>query len=134
MKGTSRALCILQRLSEAYYSSHKLPGLKHADDFLDQVASLLVDNPNDTRPIQMLYAYFIRVKGSPEIVMEPLLQRLGNVLMRDYRASFEEAQTILNLVVRRLAAIGRLRSRQRHVSYGGGSDPFSSDDTEERSF
>jgi len=38
---------------------------------------------------------------------------LGNVLMRNYRASFEEAQMLLNHVVRRLAAVGRLRSHQR---------------------
>lgn len=129
----NRSFRLVQRLYEAYYSSHPIPDMKNVEDFLDQVASLLVDNPNDTRPIHMLYMYFVRIgaKDPSYTSREQLLQRLGNVLMRNYRASFEEAQTILNLVVRRLAAVGHLRSKQRH-RYHGYTDDYAGSEERNR--
>ena len=106
----NRAQAILCLILEAYYSSHGAPKVRDYKDLLHQVAQLLWENQNDVRPIHILYSYFISV-GSEH--MDRALQDLGHYLVKNYAISSEDVEEMLNMVVRRLTAIGRMRHIQR---------------------
>jgi hypothetical protein len=93
-------------LCESWSSSNTPPHLRSYEDLLHQVGRLLWENETDLRPIQILYAYFVAV-GTEK--MEQTLQDLGHLLMRDYLLPFTHTQMLLNMCVKRLAALGRMR-------------------------
>lgn len=110
-----RAQSIRRIIGEAYYSSYERPNVRDYTDLIHQVSELLSADIHDTRPVLMLYAYFVK-SGSDR--MDKTLQDLGHHLVDNYGFPFEHAEQVLNTVVRRLSAIGRMRSMQR---YNGGS-------------
>lgn len=110
----SRADTLQARLIEAYYSSHEIPDIRSYDDLLRQVADLLAHNPYDTRPIQILYTFFVKV-GSEH--MEKTMQDVGQYMLRLYSLPFAHIEHVLNHVMKRIAALGRLRHLQSNPSY-----------------
>lgn len=123
-RSLTRAHEVIAEVSEAYYSSREKPYVRNYDDLLHQVATMLWQDSHDARPIQLLYAYFVSA-GSD--TMEPTLQDLGNYLMDRYGLPFEHVEQVLNMVARRLVALGRVRAMQRgdhlkHIRHGGDID------------
>ena len=112
---TSRAEFIQAQITEAYYSTHNTPQVGNYEQLIHQTAELLWMNPHDTRPIQMLYVYFVAA-GSER--MEQTLQDLGHYLVNKYVLPFEYVEQLLNVVVKRLAALGRMRHIQAGAQQG----------------
>jgi predicted RNA binding protein YcfA (HicA-like mRNA interferase family) len=107
----TRSREVIESILEAYYSSnHHTPKIHNYDDLLNQTAEMLYRDPHDTRAIQFLYTYLVQV-GSEK--MEQLLQDLGHTLVNEYDLQFEYVERLLNMAVKRLAALGRLRAMQR---------------------
>lgn len=108
----SRADTLQGLLLEAYYSTHETPQIRSYDDLLRQVADLLANDPqDDARPIQILYAFFVKVSAD-EAAMEKTMQDLGQYMLRLYSLPFAHIEHVLNHVMKRIVAMGRLRTMQ----------------------
>lgn len=119
-----RARTIRERLRGLYHQQRRHHDAAY-QDLLDHVTHLLWNDLDDVRPVQLLYTYFV-MKGSD--VMEPTLQDVGHTLMRNHGVSFDQAQMVLNMIIRRLAAIGRMRhmhrERQQHNHWNSREESY----------
>lgn len=115
----TRSQAILGSILEAFYSSHEntqAPKIHNYEHLIQQVGEMLYRDAHDARPVQFLYIYLVQV-GSEK--MEQLLQDLGHHLVDNYGMQFGYVEMMLNMLVKRLAAIGRMRALQRgdHLKY-----------------
>ena len=106
----NRAQAVSFVITEAFYSHKEKPNFHSHHQLMNKVAQLLVDNPNDTYPVQILYAYFVGI-GSEK--MESFLQELGHIIVNNYGVPFNQVEWLLNHTLRRLSAVGHMRSLQR---------------------
>lgn len=108
--GHTRAQLVSSTILEAYTGTQGTPRVANYGQLLHQVAEMLWYDSQDNRPIQLLYTYFVAA-GSEK--MDATLQDLGHYLVDRYGMPFERVEVLLNMVVKRLAALGELRAMQR---------------------